>query len=215
MQREMHRVLIFELNDIKLYAKNEQINLCFHWMVRYAKNWVVGKQMKMIAANKIIFCMDCRCEAATYQMGMKTLLILNYWCNFALFVVNRIEVTWPASNPNVLLGGICINHYTNVLLKRWWYQTSAFASTAHIGFAKIHNYISRLEAKIIFDGKVNSRLFPILMRIIVSSAFSALRAVKLITKSSLSAGSKYVRFVSKPTAHTISVIPRWLTFLIV
>lgn len=35
---EMHRSRIFELNDIKLYAKNEQINLRFHWMVRYAKN---------------------------------------------------------------------------------------------------------------------------------------------------------------------------------
>lgn len=38
MEREMHRIQIFGLNDIKLYAKNEQINLCFHWVVRYAKN---------------------------------------------------------------------------------------------------------------------------------------------------------------------------------
>lgn len=67
-----------------------------------------------------------------------------------------------------------------------WYIYADTHTVAHNGFAKIHNYISRLEAKIIFDGKVNSRLFPILMRIIVSSAFSALRAVKLITKSSLS-----------------------------
>lgn len=34
----MHRSRIFGLNNIKLYAKNEQINLYFHWMVRYAKN---------------------------------------------------------------------------------------------------------------------------------------------------------------------------------
>lgn len=46
-----------------------------------------------------------------------------------------------------------------------------------IGFGKMRNYASRLEAKIIFDGEVNSRLFPILMRIIVSSAFGALHAV--------------------------------------
>lgn len=57
--------------------------------------------------------------------------------------------------------------------------------TARYGFGKMRNYTSRLEAKIIFDGKVNSRLFPILMRIIVSGAFRALHAVKLISKSSL------------------------------
>lgn len=55
---------------------------------------------------------------------------------------------------------------------------------------------SRLEAKIRFDGEVNSRLFPILMRIMVCSAFGALRAVKLITKSSLSVLSKYDSFES-------------------
>lgn len=62
-----------------------------------------------------------------------------------------------------------------------------------IGFGKIHNYISRLEAKIIFDGKANSRVFPILMRIIVSSAFRALHAVKLITKSSLYCATNTIR----------------------
>lgn len=31
---------------------------------------------------------------------------------------------------------------------------------AHTGFGEIHNNIPCLEAKIIFDGEVNSRLFP-------------------------------------------------------
>lgn len=52
---------IFGLNDIKLYAKNEEINLCFHWMVRYAKNWAAGKQMKMIASYNFIL-VDCRSQ---------------------------------------------------------------------------------------------------------------------------------------------------------
>lgn len=73
-----------------------------------------------------------------------------------------------------------------------------FALIASNGFAEIRNYVSvpRLEAKIIFDGKVNSRLFPILTGIIVSGAFRALRVVKLITKSSLSVSSKYDSYQS-------------------
>lgn len=83
--------------------------------------------------------------------------------------------------------------------------------TPHNGFAKTHNYISRLEAKIIFDGKVNSRLFPILMGIIVSSAFSVLRAVKLITKSSLSACFNNTIRLKAYRAYIFSNPTFWLT----
>lgn len=60
---------IFGLNDIKLDAKNEEINLYFHWMVRYAKNWAAGKQMKMIASYNFILA-DCRSQ---------NVLLTRYW----------------------------------------------------------------------------------------------------------------------------------------
>lgn len=62
----MHRIRIFELNDIKLYAKNEEINLCFHWMVRYAKNWALRVQMKMMASYYFISS-DCHPENSLWS----------------------------------------------------------------------------------------------------------------------------------------------------
>lgn len=58
-----------------------------------------------------------------------------------------------------------------------------------IGFSEMRNYVPRLEGKIIFDAKWTVAYFN-LMRIIVSGAFRAFRAVKLITRWSLSGASK-------------------------
>lgn len=78
---------IFEFNNIKLYAKNEQINLCFHWRVRYAKNWAVGKQMKMIA---FIILLSADCSSQSTLLSNVYTVILNSLCNISLFTVKKI-----------------------------------------------------------------------------------------------------------------------------
>lgn len=102
MEREMHRIQIVGLNDIKLYAKNEQINLCFHWVVRYAKNWAVGKQMKMIASYYFIL-VDCRSQSAllTYSNWK-----LSYWIIDAISLCLQwidFKLRSPVADSNVLL----------------------------------------------------------------------------------------------------------------
>lgn len=159
----------------------------------------------------ILFSMDCRWQSAlpTYWDWK-----LCYWIIDAISLCLQwieFKLRSLVAYSNVLWLYLHKSLYKMYVEKMMTLNRYICVHTPHNGFAKTHNYISRLEAKIIFDGKVNSRLFPILMGIIVSSAFSVLRAVKLITKSSLSACFNNTIRLKAYRAYIFSNPTFWLT----